>query len=396
MRKYPSQRELMARTGPGRFSAGDGLYLQVTASGTRSWVFRYRAGDRQHWMGLGSARYLTLALAKQKAIDAQRLRLNGVDPLEAKRAVKRERRASQARAMTFRQAALAYIATQEPSWRGSRSSIQWAQSLQKYVFPSIGSLPVSDIDTPRVLSVLEPIWTRIPESARRIRNRIELVLGYATAHGMRSGDNPARWRGFLENLLPLHQNGKKHLAAMPWRDVPPFMARLQAETDIGARALRLTIFCASRPGEVLGARWPEFDLESAVWTIPAERMKRNREHRVPLSRRTLELLAGLERNYEFVFAGLGGGKLAPHTMVRVLARMGHADLTAHGFRSSFKDWASEATKYPDIVAEQALAHQVGGAVERAYRRGDLLDQRRRLMQDWADFCDRLHAEGAHE
>jgi integrase len=395
MRSYPNQRELMARTGPGRFSAGDGLYLQVTSSGTRSWVFRYRVGDKQQWMGLGSARYLTLALAKQKAIDAQRLRLNGVDPLEHKHATRR-RQAPAAASVTFKRIALQYIATHEAGWRGDRSRVQWTQSLQKYVFPRLASFPVSDIDTPRVLSVLEPIWTRIPESARRIRNRIELVLDYATAHGMRTGDNPARWRGLLDNLLPEQRtNGTNHLAAMRWRDLPQFMTRLRAQPDNAARALELGILTAARPGEILGARWSEFDLDAAVWVVPAERTKRNREHRVALSHRALELLKGLPRIGEFVFVGRGAGKPAPHTLVRLLARMG-VKATAHGFRSSFKDWATEATKYPDIVAEQALAHQVGGAVERAYRRGDLLDQRRRLMQDWADFCDRLHAEGAHE
>jgi integrase len=247
--------------------------------------------------------------------------------------------------MTFKQCALAYISAHEPGWRGNRSHQQWVWSLQKYVYPHIGSLPVSDIDTPRVLSVLEPIWTRIPESARRIRNRIELVLDYATAHGMRTGDNPARWRGLLENLLP-HQNGtKQHLAAMPWKDLPAFIQKLGAEPDNAARALELTILTAARSGEILGARWPEFDLSGAIWAVPPERTKRNREHRVPLSRCAVELLEGLPRVGEFVFVGRGEGKPDRQTLLRVLARIG-ANVTVHGFRSSFKDWASEATKYP--------------------------------------------------
>jgi hypothetical protein len=197
MRRYPSAKDLARHTKPGRYSAGHGLYMQVTGAGTRSWVFRYRIGDRQHHMGLGSCDYLTLAEARERAIDAQRQRLNGVDPLEAKRAARRQQRATHIKSSTFKQVALAYIAAHEPSWRGNQSCIQWTQSLQKYVFPHIGNLPISDIDTHRVLSALEPIWTKVPETARRIRNRVELVLDYAMAHGMRTGDTPARWRGLL-------------------------------------------------------------------------------------------------------------------------------------------------------------------------------------------------------
>jgi integrase len=384
MRRYPSAKDLARINKPGRYAVGHGAYLQIARGGTRSWLFRYRVGDAQHHMGLGSCDYVTLAEARERAIDAQRLRIRGGDPLEAKRVARRQRVAAHTKSVTFKQCALAYIAAHEPGWRGNRSHQQWAWSLQKYVYPLIGPLPVSDIDTPRVLSVLEPIWTRIPESARRVRNRIELVLDYATAHGMRTGDNPARWRGLLENLLP-HQNGtKQHLAAMPWKGLPAFMQNLRAEPDNAARALELTVLTAARSGEILGARWSEFDLDGATWTVPAERTKRNREHRVPLSRCAVALLEGLPRVGEFVFVGRGDHKPDRQTLLRVLARMG-VNVTVHGFRSSFKDWVSEATKYPDIVAEQALAHQVGGAVERAYRRGDLLDQRRRLMQEWSDF-----------
>jgi integrase len=395
MRRYPSAKDLARINKPGRYAVGHGAYLQIAKGGTRSWLFRYRVGDAQHHMGLGSCDYVTLAEARERAIDAQRLRIRGGDPLEAKRVARRQQVAAHTKSVTFKQCALAYIAAHEPGWRGNRSHQQWAWSLKKYVYPHIGSLLVSDIDTPRVLSVLEPIWTRIPESARRIRNRIELILDYATAKEMRMGDNPARWRGLLENLLPQHNDTKRHLAAMPWRDLPAFIQKLRAEPDNAVRALELTILTAARSGETLGARWPEFDLGGAIWTVPAERTKRNREHRVPLSRRAVELLGALPRVGEFVFVGRGDDKPDRLTLLRVLARMG-AKVTVHGFRSSFKDWASEATQYPDIVVEQALAHQVGGAVERAYRRGDLLDQRRRLMQDWAEFCDRPNAEGAHD
>jgi integrase len=398
MRRYPSAKDLAKVTKPGRYAVGHGAYLQIAAGGTRSWLFRYRVGDQQHHMGLGSCDYLSLAEARERAIDAQRQRLNGIDPLRAKRAAKRDQRASHLRAMTFKQCATAYIAAHEPSWRGNHSRRQWTQSLQNHVFPVIGDFPVYDIDTPRVMSVLEPIWTQVPETARRIRNRIELIIDYATAHGMRTGDNPARWRGLLENLLPEQRraNGVKHLAAMPWRELPSFMLKLRAQRHNAARALELAILCASRPGEMLGAHWAEIELDARTWIIPPERMKNHREHRVPLSPRAVELLTNLPHCGEYLFVGRGDGPPNPYTLVNLLHRMGYAELTAHGFRSAFRDWASERTTYPNHVIEQALAHTVGSAVERAYRRGDLLDQRRRLMQDWAEFCDRPNAECAHD
>jgi integrase len=369
-------------------------YLQIAAAGGRSWLFRYRVGDEQHHMGLGSCDYVTLQEARDKAIDAQRQRLQGIDPLTAKREARAARTPS-AETRTFADAAREYLIAHEAGWRGNRSRVQWQHCLKKHILPTLGRNPVDTITTADVLATLSPIWTTIPETARRARNRIELILDFATAHEWRRGDNPARWRGLLENLLPQQNGTVNHLAAMPWRELPAFMQKLRAEPDNAARALELTILTAARSGEILGTRWSEFDLSGAIWTVPAERTKRNREHRVPLSRRAVELLEGLPRVGEFVFVGRGDDKPDRLTLLRVLARMG-AKVTVHGFRSSFKDWASEATKYPDIVAEQALAHQVGGAVERAYRRGDLLDQRRRLMQDWAEFCDRPNAEGAHD
>jgi integrase len=395
MRRYPSAKDVAQYTRRGRYAVGQNVYLQVSRSGTKSWVFRYRRGARCHHMGLGPYDLLTLAEARDRGYQARRQLLDGLDPLEAKRAGKRQRRASQARTMTFKQAATAYIAAQEPSWRSHRSSVQWTQSLQKYAFPRIGSLPVSEINTSRVLSVLEPIWTKVPETARRIRNRVELVLDYATAHGMRTGDNPAKWRGLLENLLPDQRraNGVNHHAAMPWKDVPAFMVRLRAVPGSVARALELAIMCASRSSEILKARWSEIDLAMATWIIPPERMKNHREHRVPLSPAAIKLLAGLPRVGEYVFVGRGDGPPNRTALLLMLQHMGHTGLTAHGFRASFKTWAEEATQYPPHIIEMALAHTVGNAVERAYRRGDLLDQRRRLMQDWAEFCDR--AEGAH-
>jgi integrase len=383
MRRYPSAKDLARITKSGRYAVGHGAYLQVAAGGTRSWLFRYRVGDEQHHMGLGSCDYVTLQEARDRAIDAQRQRLQGIDPLTAKREAHAARTPS-AETRTFAEAAREYLVAHEAGWRGNRSRVQWQHCLKKHILPILGRKPVNAITTADVLATISPIWTTIPETARRARNRIELILDFATAHEWRRGDNPARWRGLLENLLPQQNGTVNHLAAMPWRELPAFMQKLRAEPDNAARALELTILTAARSGEILGTRWSEFDLSGAIWTVPAERTKRNREHRVPLSRRAVELLEGLPRVGEFVFVGRGDDKPDRLTLLRVLARMG-AKVTVHGFRSSFKDWASEATKYPDIVAEQALAHQVGGAVERAYRRGDLLDQRRRLMQDWSDF-----------
>jgi integrase len=397
MRRYPSAKDLAKISKPGRYAIGRGAYLQIADGGTRSWLFRYRVGDQQHHMGLGSCAYVTLQEAREKAWEAQRQRLRGVDPLEAKR----EARAASKPAImtkTFTEAADEYLIAHEAGWRGDGSLLQWRHCLKKHILPTLGRKPVNAITTADVHATLSPIWTTIPETARRARNRIELILDFAEAHEWRKGDNPARWKGRLEALLPDQRksNGVKHYAAMPWREVPAFMARLRAEPSNIARALELAILCASRPGEVLNARWAEIDLETATWVIPPERMKAHKEHRIPLSRRAVMLLATLPRVGEYLFIGRGDGPPYRRAFVRFLRSLVPSKLTAHGFRASFKTWAEETTQFPPHIIEQALAHQVGSAVERAYRRGDLLDQRRRLMQDWADFCDRPNAGGAYE
>jgi integrase len=393
MRSYPSAKDLAKITKPGRYAVGHGAYLQIAVGGTRSWLFRYRVDDKQHHMGLGSCEYVSLQEARQKAWEAQRQRLNGVDPIKAKREARAARAPSTA-TKTFAEAAREYLKAHEAGWRGDGSLKQWQHSLKKHILPTLGLELVNAITTADVLAVLSPIWVRIPESARRIRNRIELILDFAEAHEWRNGDNPARWKGRLEALLPDQRkvNGKKHLAAMPWKELPAFMVRLRANPDNTARALELAILCASRPSEVLGARWTEFDLAAATWTIPGDRMKGGRQHRVALAPCALKLMASLPRVGERVFLGRGEG--APHrtALLMALRRMDITEASAHGFRSSFRDWATECTQYPNHVIEMALAHQIPSAVERAYRRGDLLDQRRRLMQDWADFCDRSNAE----
>jgi integrase len=337
-------------------------------------------------MGLGSCEYVTLQEAREKAWEAQRQRLKGVDPLEAKREA-RAARAPSTTTKTFAEAAREYLVAHESGWRGNGSLIQWQHCLKKHILPALGRKPVNAITTADVHATLSPIWTTIPETARRARNRIELILDFAAAHEWRSGDNPAAWKGRLEALLPDQRkvNGKKHLPAMPWREVPAFMAQLRGNPDNAARALELGILCASRPGEVLNARWSEISFDTATWTIPGERMKNGKEHCVPLSTRAAALLADLPRVSDtYLFVGRGDWPPHQHTLVRLMRSMGRPEV-AHGFRASFKTWAEETTQYPPHVIEMCLAHVVGGAVERAYRRTDLLDQRRRLMQDWADW-----------
>jgi integrase len=373
---------------PGRYAVGDGAYLQVSKWRTKSWVFRYERLGRAHHVGLGPYSLVTLAEARRRAHDARRLLLDGIDPLGAKRAAKRERWLAHMHSKTFKECAEQYIADHEAGWRGDRSRHQWTTSLAKYAYPKIGDLRVADVDLACVLSIIEPIWRTVPETAARVRNRIELVLDWATARKLRAGENPARWKGHLESLLPARRAVRRvqHFAAMNYADIGRFMQQLRAQTAIAAGGLEFLILTAARPGEVLGARWNE--VEGAVWKIPAERTKAHREHRIPLSDRAVELLASLPRidKNEFVFAGRGGAQQSPAALVRVLRRLGYDDLVAHGFRSTFRDWAAETTAYPNHVVEQALSHVIGNSAEAAYRRGDLLEKRRRLMQDWADFC----------
>jgi integrase len=371
MRHYPSAKDLAQISKPGRYAVGHGAYLQISQWGTRSWLLRYRAGAKQVHMGLGPCEYVTLQEARSKAWEAQRLRLNQQ---------KAARRPSVA-AKSFRDCAEAYITAHQAGWRGDGSRRQWTLSLEKYVFPKIGNLPVSQIDTPRVLAVLEPIWTKVPETSRRIRNRIELILGYATTHGLRSGDNAARWTAHLENILP-RVNGKTHFTTMPWQEMPAFMKRLRDQPENAARALEIQILTAARPGEILGMKWDE--VHDDVWIIPAERMKSGREHRVPLTAAAVRLLQSLPRIGPHVFIGRSGAP-AGQTLVRQLRQMG-CDVTAHGFRSSFRDWGRRDDAIYHVV-EMALAHSVGNGIERAYRRGDLFEKRRALLEAWSAYLE---------
>jgi integrase len=372
---------------PGLHPDGGNLYLQVADSGAKSWLFRFGRGGRERWMGLGPLITVSLAEAREKALECRKVLLAGDDPIEARKAARGQQMLDAAKTVTFRKCAEGFQSAHGAGWRSKRHSAQWDQTLAAYVFPVFGGLPVSAIDTSLVMKALEPIWTTMPETASRVRGRIERILDWAKVRGHRQGENPARWRGHLDHLLPARSKVARvnHLAALAYSEVPSFLTELRARDGIAARALEFTILTAARTSEVLGARWSEFD--GNIWVVPGERMKAGREHRVPLSNRAIEILERLPRDGEFVFIGAQrGSALNVAAMLRALKRMGREDLTVHGFRSSFRDWAAETTSYPNHVVEMALAHAIGDAVEAAYRRGDLFEKRRRLMDAWGQFC----------
>jgi len=376
---------------PGLYADGGGLYLQVTEAGAKTWIFRFMLTGKRRDMGLGAVHTVTLAEARQTATEARKLIRDGIDPIETRRASKLAARAKAATAMTFRQCAEAYIRAHEAGWKNPKHAAQWPSTLESYVYPSIGPLAVAAVDTGLVLKALEPIWTTKTETASRVRGRIEAILDWAKVRGYREGENPARWKGHLDHLLPARGKVQKatHHAALPYDDMAAFMAALRQQQGNSARALELAILTACRTSEVIGATWGEIDLDKQIWTIPAERMKAAKEHRIPLSGAAVALLERMKNLVEgsFVFAGEKANKpLSNMALLMTLRRMKRDDLTAHGFRSTFRDWTAERTAYPAEVAEMALAHAVGDKVEAAYRRGDLFAKRARLMQDWADFC----------
>ena len=382
---------------PGRYGDGDGLYLFVRSPETAYWVFRYTRAGKMREMGLGRARgrnAVSLAEARDKGGQLHKLVRDGRDPLadrDANAAAEKVQAAEAVRrAVTFQEVAEDYLAANGAGWRNPKHRAQWSSTLATYAYPTLGSLPVAAVTTQHVLDALKPIWTTKPETAARVRGRIETVLTAATVKGLRNGENPARWKGHLAELLPAR--GKVapvvHHAALPWKEMPAFFLRLQAADGLGARALELAILTAARTNEVLGARWAEVDLAAAVWTVPSDRMKAGREHRVALSTTAVQLLRKLAtiRQGEFVFAGQIATKpLSNMALLMALRRMKRGDLTAHGMRSTFRDWVSEATDYQGELAEAALAHVVGDKTEAAYRRGDLFEKRRLLMQAWSTF-----------
>jgi integrase len=383
-----SARTVAALTRPGRHSDGGGLYLFISRDSEalrRRWVFRFAWAGKIREMGLGPVNGVSLAEARKLAAAARSEVANGRDPIEARDA---GRRASQGR-KTFGECATSLIAAKQSEWRNVKHRQQWRVTLETYCAP-IWAMPVQDIGTEAVLAVLRPLWQSRTETASRLRGRIEAVLDAAKAQGLRQGENPARWRGHLDKLLPRRQKlSRGHLAAMPYTEVPAFLAALREREAMAALALEFLILTAARSGEVLGARWPEIDLAAKAWTLPAARMKAGREHRVPLSSRALAILEKLaEANTgEIVFFGQRPGKpLSPASLQMVLRRIG-AGVTVHGFRSAFRDWCGNETHFPRELAEAALAHVIGDKAEQAYRRSDALEKRRALMEAWAAYCE---------
>ncbi len=377
----------VATARPGRHSDGAGLSLLVKPSGARSWVFRAVVRGVRRDVGLGPYPEVPLVAARAKALEMRRDILDGRDPIA-------ERVKAKASALTFEQAALALIDAKRHEWKNAKHAAQWPSTLKTYAYPVIGALDVRDVETEHVLKVLRPIWAGKPETASRLRQRIEAVLDYATATRARLGENPARWRGNLDAVLarPSKVKRVKHHAALPWPAIGPFYAELANQEGMGALALRFAILTAARSGEVRGARWAEIDLEAKTWTVPGDRMKAGREHRVPLPdaavdllRQVLPLAGDDDRALLFPSPRLGR-PISDMTMTAVLKRMGRGDLTAHGFRSTFRDWAAEATSFAREIAEAALAHTIKNATEAAYRRSDLFGKRRRLMDEWAAHC----------
>jgi integrase len=381
-------RKVETLTKIGRHADGGNLYLSISPNGGKRWVFLYRFNGVRKEMGLGSAAkgQVGLAEARKAATEARALIAGGIDPIGAKDARKQAGRDIP----PFGTFADDYLISHRSKFRNARHIAQWEMSLKTYCQP-IRAMRLNEVDTEAVLKVLQPIWSKIPESASRLRGRIENILDAAKAKGYRNGENPARWRGHLKTLLPARQRiSRGHHAALPYDDLPAFMTELRGSEAIAALALEFCILTATRSNEILKAEWTEFDLKKAVWTIPAHRMKAGYEHRIPLSTRAVAILKALEglRHGAYVLPGRTLGKaLSPMPMRKLLHRMEHKDITVHGFRSTFRDWASEQTSFPHETCEHALAHRISDKAEASYRRGDQFEKRRKLMEAWASYCE---------
>lgn len=385
-----STRKVETISEKGRYADGGGLYLQVSAEGTKAWLFRFTLNGKARQMGLGSLNTVSLAEARQEALECRKLLLKGIDPIENRKREKLSRQLAAVKSKSFEWCSRQYINAHETSWRNDKHAAQWTSTLERFAFPVFGKVAVSDIDTNLVLQVIEPIWNTKNETANRVRGRIENILDWAATRGFRDGDNPARWRGHLDKLLPAPAKIRKikHHSALPYKDAPAFFAELCVTDGNAARALEFLILTAARTGEVREATWNEIDLGAAEWTVPGDRMKAGREHVVPLSEPAVKVLRHQLEHKKNAYVFPGQRKNAPLSnmaMLQLLKRMKRNDLTAHGFRSTFRDWGAEETTYPNEVLEMALAHTVGNKVEAAYRRGDLRIKRQRLMDDWARF-----------
>jgi integrase len=377
---------------PGMYPDGHGLYLRVGPNGAKSWIFRYKINKRRHEMGLGGFPMVSLAEARELAKRYRRQLHDGFNPLEQRRAQSQAAKLEAARRMTFKQCAEPYIAETSPAWKNRKHAAQWSSTLEAYAYPVFGDLPVQAIDTSLVVTALRAIWQAKPETASRLRGRIERILDYARVSGHRTGENPARWRGHLDKLLQHRSKLRRtvHHAALPYPEIAGFMRRLQEQDGAAARALQFTILTAARTNEVRGARFDEVDFAAKEWAIPGRRTKSGKPHRVPLSPEALHSIETMQKGSSgpYIFAGAGqGGAMGAMAMLQLLKRMGRSDLTVHGFRSTFRDWVAEQTSFPSFVAETALAHVIADKVEAAYRRGELMQKRRKLMEAWALHCN---------
>ncbi|WVM92666.1 integrase arm-type DNA-binding domain-containing protein [Halopseudomonas pachastrellae] len=391
------QIEKLLRLGkPGLTNDGQGLYFKISKAGSASWIYRFKLDGRTRDMGLGKYPDISLAQAREKATDSRRKAQSGIDPISERQLeeqqAKTKRLEAEAPSLDFKRQSKEYIATHKASWKSAKHAQQWANTLSTYAYPVIGDLHPKDIHTAHLMSILTPIWGSKTETANRVRNRIELVLDAAKAQGLREGENPARWRGHLDKLLPKPSKVAKvkHHAAMPWEELPNFMKLISQKQGASFRAMEMTIMTACRTSEVLNAKWEEIDLPASTWTIPPERMKAGGEHRVPISKQLRGLLEALPRlsASPYVFPGARAGRpLSNMSMMMALRGLGFEHLTMHGFRSTFRDWAAECTNHSRDVCEQALAHSLGSQVEAAYRRGDLFSKRAILMQDWANYIE---------
>lgn len=383
--------EVRRLTKPGFYPVGGvaGLALNVTPSGSRSWILRAQVGIRRRDIGLGGFPDVTLALARERARETREQIKQGIDPVDRRKEARMQLIAKQER-LTFEQAACAYLETKEHEWKNPKHRLQWYSTLETYAYPKIGSRPVAEIDLSDVLSVLQPIWNSKTETANRLRGRIESVLDWATVAKHRTADNPARWKGYLDKVLasPKKISKVKHLKALPWQEIGAFVTDLQTREGMGARAVEFLILTAARSGEVRGATWDEIDLDAKTWTIPGERMKAGKDHTVPLAPAAIKLLKSMGRfkDCDLLFPSSRNKPLSDMTLTTVLRRM-EIDATVHGFRSTFRDWASESTNYARDVCEMALAHKIPDKVEASYRRGELLAKRSRLMNDWAKYLN---------
>ena len=403
MAKLNSSRSVETVKDVGYHHCGPGLYLQVSPSGTKSWIYRFKSPmtKKQREMGLGSQSVIGLAEARQIALEQKRLVTLGMDPIEQRKHIRQSKAIEQARNVTFKEAAEACIEARSHEWRNAKHAQQWSNSLKQYAYPILGDLPLSNISTDLVLKVVEPIWISKTETASRIRQRIETIWDYGKARNYVDGENPARLKGHLDQLLAKTSKIKKvrHFPALPYDQIGNFMNLLRNRSGFSALGLEFLILTAGRTGEVIGAKWSEIDLAKAVWTIPPERMKAGKEHRVPLTYRAMEILNSItsQRNPdEYVFSGWKHNTgLSNNSFLAILKKMGRSDITPHGFRSTFRDWAAEeAHQFSNETIELALAHTIRSQTEAAYRRGDQLERRRALMNAWESYISEREQQDA--